>query len=300
MSEGQAYALLLDVAVGNRTQFSEVWQWSQRHLSEPDGLLAYHWNDGRVTDTNSAADADLDIARALMLAAHKWNNAAWNADARAYAAAVLANETVTIAGRIWLVAGPWARQGSLYTDPSYLDPETFAILAANTGDQRWSQIAASSALVVAADTNNGRRLPSDWAQIDSSGRVRASPPPGGGSVLYGYDAFRTLVRQTEGCAAGNGPAVIRALEPLAAATASPKNRANTYDQDATVSQPGDNPLMLVAAAGSAMASGDAKASGRYLDQAAAASAHQPSYYLDAWVALGRYFLTTNVLTGCPT
>jgi hypothetical protein len=37
---------------------------------------------------------------------------------------------------------------------------------------------------------------------------------------------------------------------------------------------------------------------RYLGLAATAEARSPSYYLDAWVALGRYLLTTTALSAC--
>ena len=296
VSEGQAYALLLDVASGDRSQFAEVWTWSRAHLLRPDGLLAYHWQDGRVADVNSASDADLDVARALILAGSVWHDATWTRQGTAYATAILANETATVGGRLWLVAGPWARQLPLYANPSYGDPAAFEVLAAATHDPRWTRLLGSSAQVIAADTDDGHRLPSDWAQIDSSGAAQPSAPPGGGPTRYGYDAFRTLVRQSESCRTGTGRRIAAVEAPLAAETASPTNRADTYNTDATPSQSGDNPLMLVAAAGSAGAAGDTSRVTGYLGQAASAAQRHPSYYLDAWVALGRALLTTSALS----
>jgi len=298
VSEGQAYAMLLDVAVGDQRQFARVWGWSQLHLGQANGLLAFHWKDGRVLDPNSASDADLDVARALVLAGERWANSRWTAQGRGYASAVLANETVELGGQRWLVAGPWSKTSPLYLNPSYFDPAAFALLGRNGGDSRWAAVASSSLAALAADTGDGRRLPSDWAQVDDSGRVQASAPPGGGATLYGYDAFRTLIRQADSCVTTAGTTIDRSLRGLADKSAAPSNRANTYNSDATPSQAGDNPLMLVAAAGSAHVAGDAAATNRYLNEAATAGTRHPSYFLDAWVALGRYLLTTQALNGC--
>src|SRR5207302_9757221 len=48
VSEGQAYAMLLAVALDDRGRFDTVWRWTRTHLQQPDGLLAFHWADGRV------------------------------------------------------------------------------------------------------------------------------------------------------------------------------------------------------------------------------------------------------------
>ncbi len=77
ISEAQAYALLRAVWAGDGTTFVRVYDWTYRHLSraakQGDSLLAWRWGrrpDGSwgVLDVNSAADADLDYALALILA----------------------------------------------------------------------------------------------------------------------------------------------------------------------------------------------------------------------------------------
>jgi endo-1,4-beta-D-glucanase Y len=298
VSEGQAYALLLDVATDRRAQFATVWNWSKANLMQPDGLLAYHWQAGRVVDRDPASDADLDIARALVLAGSRWHDRTFGSEGRTYAQAILTNETMTLDGRLWLVAGPWARTSPYYLDPSYFDPGSFALLGSATHDPSWSRLAASSAVAVAEDTAGGTRLPSDWATVSTSGQVQSSAPPTGGATVYGYDAFRTLVRQTDACTSGPVRRLDAKLLPLAARTASAADRADDYNPDGTPSETGDNPLMLVAAAGAAAAAGDDRARDAYLDQAAGLEKSDGSYYFDAWVALGRYLLTTSILSGC--
>jgi endoglucanase len=298
VSEGQAYAMLLDVAVDDRRQFATVWQWSQTHLMDSDGLLAYHWEHGKVADHHSATDADLDVARALILAGTKWHDTRWSVQGRAYAKAILINESVVLDGQRWLVAGPWARTAPYFVDPSYYDPATFQLLAETTGDRRWGAVETSSAKVIVADTDNGQRLPSDWAQVESSGEVQASSPPGGGSIQYGYDAFRTLVRQDDSCTSGPARALDARLARLSARTASRQDRADTYQQNGAPSQAGNNPFMAIAAAGAAAAANEPGTVRRDLGTAAEAEVQHGSYYLDAWVALGRVLLTTSTLSTC--
>jgi endo-1,4-beta-D-glucanase Y len=78
ISEAQAYALLRAVWAGDEKTFSRVCQWTRANLSREashgDHLLAWKWGktpDGSwgVLDWNTASDADLDYALALLLAA---------------------------------------------------------------------------------------------------------------------------------------------------------------------------------------------------------------------------------------
>ena len=73
VSEGQAYGMLIAVAVEDETRFRAIWDWTKANMSRPDGLLSWRWADGQVTDANSASDADLDAARALVLAGRRFD-----------------------------------------------------------------------------------------------------------------------------------------------------------------------------------------------------------------------------------
>lgn len=79
VSEGQAYALLVAVARQDRERFDAVWTWTQEHLLRPDGTLSWRWSDGAVLDAASAADADLDAARALVRAGDVFDDPALTA-----------------------------------------------------------------------------------------------------------------------------------------------------------------------------------------------------------------------------
>src|SRR6185312_7706703 len=74
VSEGQAYAMVVAAADGDRSRFAAAWGWSRAHLLEPDGLLAWRYAGGRVVDPQPAADADLLSAWALDLASRRFGD----------------------------------------------------------------------------------------------------------------------------------------------------------------------------------------------------------------------------------
>ena len=96
VSEGQAYGMLIAVAVGDEARFRSIWEWTKTHLRRADGLLAWRWADDKVADVNSAADADLDAARSLVLAGRRFNAPELTKDGRRLGAAILDNETVAV------------------------------------------------------------------------------------------------------------------------------------------------------------------------------------------------------------
>jgi endoglucanase len=61
--------MLLAVAAGDQARFRAAWAWTRGDILQPSGLLAWHWQDGRVADAEPASDADVDTAYALELAA---------------------------------------------------------------------------------------------------------------------------------------------------------------------------------------------------------------------------------------
>ena len=86
-----------------------MWDWTRDAPAARDGLLAWRWADGRVVDHEPATDADLDAARALVLAASASTSRATRDAGRAIGARDRGGETTWAADRTVLVAGPWAR-----------------------------------------------------------------------------------------------------------------------------------------------------------------------------------------------
>ncbi|NEK58923.1 glycoside hydrolase [Geodermatophilus sabuli] len=295
VSEGQAYAMLVAVGIDDEETFAAVWDWTRGALLRPDGLLSWRWDDGRVVDPSSASDADLDAARALVLAGERFEEPRYTTSGVDLGRAVLDLETVpTAAGRI-LVAGQWATSGPHAYNPSYASPGATSVLAAASGDPRWSELAAGSHAVTAALLGTAP-LPPDWAQVHPDGTVEAMPGAQGRgqSVRYGYDAARTPIRFAESCDPAD--------RALAAAVAGPLDR----DGDAAELDLGGSPLgegeSVVAATGQAAAvaaAGDTARAVQELVDADHLAQSFPSYYGAAWAALGRLLLTDDVLGGCP-
>lgn len=281
VSEGQAYAMLLAVAVGDQVRFARVWNWTADNLQRPDGLLAWHWTKGRVRGRQSATDADLDAARALALAGKRFAMPAYVDEARRIGAGILSRETTTAGGRPVLVAGPWARGASgapVTLNPSYVSPRAYQELLTATGDEQWQTLADVGTADVRWLTTNG--LPPDWAVVDGEGAARPTSSPGGAPPGYGFDAVRVPVRFGEACSQA-GRAVAAGLWSRLRGQERPKHAVG-----------------LVGAAGAATAAGDRIARDRLLDDAERRDSQQPTYYGAAWVALGRVMLTTDLLGSC--
>jgi endo-1,4-beta-D-glucanase Y len=183
VSEGQAYAMLMAVALNDRPTFDLVWDWTTNHLSRVqqfgDRLLAWHWAMGQgVTDWNSAADAEVDVALALLLAHARWHDESYRVEALQLLQDILELETEVIAGERYLLPGNWRLDTEVQPlNPSYFSPAHFRLFYAVTGDERWNDLLRSTYIFL-------HRLPlqetipvrsglvPDWIGIDSEGNLK--------------------------------------------------------------------------------------------------------------------------------
>ena len=282
VSEGQAYAMLLAAAEGDEERFARVWTWTREHLRRPDGLLSWRWADGRVADPEPAADADLDAARALLVAARRFDEPRYAREGRALGRAIARNETAAIAGKTVLVAGPWARDDGV-VNPSYWSPRTYAMLGLDDA------AAASRRL---SDVLTESSLPPDWATVEPWG-VTAAGPPAGGEPGYGYDAVRVPIRLAESCNPADRELAAR-MWPLLREQPGAARRA----LDGTPLTDRESPAALAGAAAAAHAAGDDRAWRELLDRAEALDQDHPTYYGAAVVALTRATLETGALGRC--
>jgi cellulose synthase (UDP-forming) len=310
VSEGQAYAMLLAVALDDRAKFDRVWHWTRENLERDDGLLAYHWSDGRVDSDQPATDADLDAARALVLAGKRFGAEEYTSAGERIGDAVLERETAEVSGVPVLVAGPWARSVPPVVNPSYFSPRAYADLAAARPDPRWDDLAGTSR-AVATSLTDGPSLPSDWARVDSvsaSGDGEASAyataiaspdnpaatSASSASPGSGLDAVRLAIRSAESCVPADRR-VAAELWPLYRRHPGPA----TYSIDGTPIGKQTHPVSYVAAAAAARASDHEGEMHALLDRAEDANSAHPTYYGAAWVALGRVMLSSSALGGCP-
>ncbi|TIC82602.1 glycosyl hydrolase family 8 [Nocardioides sp. GY 10127] len=296
VSEGQAYAMLVAVGSDDEDTFDAVWSWTQAHLlRSQDGLLSWHWSGGEVVDASSASDADLDAARALVLAGQKWGDDSLTRAGVDLGTAILDHETVSTPAGLVLVAGQWATSSSPYWfNPSYVSPAAMQVLYAASGDSRWTSLEAGSNAAVRAATVDGQLTP-DWATIDDQGNASPSASPSGAAAVFSYDAARTLVRNAESCSSDD-TAITAAL---AAILGTSGEAYGTYSLDAQPQTSDLSALTAVAQAAGAAVTGDDATAEAKLAEARSIVAQGSTYYGAAWAALGSIMLTTDALGGCP-
>jgi endo-1,4-beta-D-glucanase Y len=297
VSEGQAYALLIAVALEDREQFATIWSWTARHLQRPDGLLAWRWADGKVADSMPAADADLAAASALALAGSRFSNGDYLRQAQRIAAAIVQQETATIGGSPTLMPGPWAGSDGP-VNVSYFMVNAMSRLLWATGDQTWAAIASSARRITSELTAGSVHLPPDWSTVAADGRVVPTRSPDGRSPRFGYEATRALVQLAVDCQPAGRQIAARAW-PFFDRLRPGDIRAEYTLTGAPLVNYG-HPLALVAAAASADAAGAHVDADELLDTATALDARSPTYYGAAWLALGRLWLDTSRLGGCRT
>jgi endoglucanase len=301
VSEGEAYAMLLSVAVGDRRRFDAAWDWSRAHLLQPNGLMAWHWANGTITSSESAADADVDAAYALELAATRFHEQSDLAAAAAMAGAIAGNETVGAPGGPVLAAGPWAVGPPAYVNPSYASPSELSALAQLPGEaQTFAALAAGTRALVGQVLGSGA-LPPDWVQLTNATPADVTPQGSTTDDQYGFDAVRIPIRWAGSCALADrraaaalwpvlGPAALRGRATVELGL----RRGEIQERGAVKS-----PVGLVAAAASGWAAGHRNEALGLLFRAEVLDHPHPTYYSSAWVALGRVLLETGRLGTCP-
>ena len=295
VSEGQAYGMLIALSLKNETTFDSLWNWTRNNLQKRDGLLAWRWHNGTVVDNTPASDADLDVARALVIAGKQFGRPDLKAAGTRLATAIVDTLTVkTSLGRI-LLPGPWAATNPHSYNPSYASPVSFQVLGDATGDPRWAELAAGSRAVTTKLLDLAA-LPSDWAQVNDDGTVAVMPGPTGGSdaVIYGYDAARTAIRFAESCSPTDVAIAARLSPTLTRSTP----LSAVLDLGGSPQTSDQSPLAFAARAAASAASGNDSAARADLTSAARLSSSVPTYYGRAWTALSLTMLREKTLGGC--
>lgn len=298
VGEGQAYGMLIAAAAGDSQRFDSIWNWTKENIRRPDGLISFLWRDGKVEDPEAASDADVDAARALLVASCRFNRPAARQEALGLGRAILSKETAESQGKPVLTAGPWANKEPQTINPSYFSPATFAALATASGDGKWGSLSASSRTITGALMTDSSPLPPDWARLEDGRPVATGTPDDpDGTPKFSFDAPRTLVRMAEDPDPAGREIAARAWPVFEGQD--PVKLVVERDLAGKPTGGSLHPVVLVAAAGAADAAGQDDARDRLLDAADALDRRSPTYYGAAWVAIGRYMLTTEALASCP-
>lgn len=196
-SEGQGYMLLRSFCVDDRDTFDLTYGWTKNNLQRKDYLFSWLWGentrmDYTVLDSNSASDADIDIAYALLLAYKKWGSKKYIEEARLIINSIWEHETKVINGYRVLMPGVIQTNSDIIEiNPSYFAPYAFKLFEQYDKAHDWSELVDSSYYYLAQvmeKTSTG--LPPDWFLIENNQIVLEKSPRGD----FSYDAVRVFPR----------------------------------------------------------------------------------------------------------
>lgn len=207
-SEGQSYTMLRAVWQSDQGTFDTSWNWTKQHLQRPDDkLFAWKWGKkadgsyGVLTDQggqNTAADADADIALALLMAGARWQQEKYLQEAQTIITNIWNQEVITVSGKTFLAADNLEKNSTrdIVINPSYFAPYSFKLFAKADSQHNWQKVADDSYDLLLAmqtqplDKAKSAGLPPDWVLIDRNTGVFKNPT-GETTTNYGYDAMRT-------------------------------------------------------------------------------------------------------------
>lgn len=236
-SEGQSYAMFFALVANDRARFDALWNWTRANMAGGDigkRLPAWLWGktaEGQwgVIDANSATDADLWVAYALLEAARAWHAPQYRADAQQ----VLANVEKQLIVRVpglgkMLLPGPvgFASPDGLWRfNPSYQVLAQLRRFNKERPNGGWNEVAESNARMLADPQSNPHGIAANWvgyrATGANSGLFVVDPHT---DDLGSYDAIRTYL--WAGMTAKSDPLaapMLKSLAGMARATAAAPN-----------------------------------------------------------------------------
>ena len=203
-SEGQSYALFFALVANDQQRFAKIWRWSRENLAgnDPANILpAWHWGQGKdgqwkVQDPNSASDADLWFAYALLEADRLWKKPAYRADAMALLKLIKEREITDLPGiGPVLLPGPigFSHIGHLWRiNPSYQPVSMMRRLQAVDPQGPWQAIANLTPRLMTESGEHG--FAPDWigyrAVSPQAGMFTTDPMKGD---IGSYDAIRVYL-----------------------------------------------------------------------------------------------------------
>ena len=201
-SEGQAYALLTAVWQRDHATFSRVYSWTDTNLRRPDGLYSWLWSPsgaGQLVDTNTAADADQEIAFALILAADAFGIEAYRLRARELLRAIRKVESLTIPGGWFPSAGNWASNERV-VNLSYFLPYAYPSFERVDPEGGWTGVIdlGYDLLEQVLERSDTKLIP-DFMVVDQEGGVRSLPSESALSRDFSFDAMRIFWRVAADC-----------------------------------------------------------------------------------------------------
>ncbi len=191
-SEGQAWGMLLATIHDARAAFERIFRWTRATLAiRGDRLLAWRFRPvGGVDDINSATDADLFHAWALLRAEERWPGEGYRALAQGVAYDILRVTCRQIGGRVVLMPGAWGfdHGNHIVLNPSYYVFPALEALAAAFPHPAWPALIAEGERMLSESRHGRWSLPADWVVLRRRGGPTEPEPVRGDR--FGDDAVR--------------------------------------------------------------------------------------------------------------
>jgi glycosyl hydrolase family 8 len=175
-SEGMGYGMLIAVYMSDKPAFDALWQYANHFFN--DNLMSWHISStGGVIDPHSAADADQDMAWALLMASKQWGGSpSWGgstylASATMMMSAILSEE----------ITGNLPTDGDYMapvTHPDYAAPDYNAEFATAGGGSGWNSVSGAEYTYFSQNQNG------------TSGLIPDASGNNTGNNIFGFDACR--------------------------------------------------------------------------------------------------------------
>lgn len=204
-SEGQSYMLIRSLVMDDDRTFDLVYTWTKNNLQRKDKLFSWLWGvngDGeyKILDENSASDADIDIACALLLAYEAWGSHKYLNEAIPIINSIWENETKRVGNYLVLMPGvEQTYSKKVEVNPSYFSPYAFRFFQKYDELHDWSCLIDSSYYYLSKVTSMTETgLPPNWFLIVNT---QDGVPKEGQIVLenssrsdFSYDSIRVFLR----------------------------------------------------------------------------------------------------------
>jgi endoglucanase len=203
-SEGQAYGMFFALVGNDPARFAHLWKWTTANMLGSDlatRLPGWLWGQGKdgqwkLQDANSASDADLWMAYALLEAARLWQRPDYRKDALRLLATIASKLVVDLPGLGKMVLpGPegFVQRNVLWTlNPSYLPLPLLRRLATEEPAGPWKQVADNTVKMIRSSSPRG--YVADWIgyrmSAPRSGQFVVDPAKGD---VGSYDAIRVYL-----------------------------------------------------------------------------------------------------------
>ncbi len=202
-SEGQSYTMLRALYSDNREMFDKAWKWTKDVLHTRGSDSLFSWKYGlyngeiKVLDKESATDADLDIAYALIKASEKWKDNSYLEIAKQIIEDIYKYRVREYNGKKFLL--PFSSNesnGFEILNPSYFSPAYYKKFATIDPTNDWSKLTEDTYWALDEMSQNRVLFP-DWIKynikdnkFESAAEFMKNPK----TDNFSYDAMRIFWR----------------------------------------------------------------------------------------------------------